>query len=120
MEIRTSGHPHLSAPEEARQALWSDPMLRLTRAADAELGHLLIGQPGGRTPPAFVIGFRPGVPPQILGASIESSLPRTSTFKTSIPWPWAHDKDTEGPTLEEELALELGSRLQSSWATAVP
>lgn len=118
LEVSTGGHPHLGVADEARKALWNDPMARLMRAADAEFGHLLIGQPGGRTPPAIVVGFRAGVPPHIIGASIESNLvSRTPSHNVAIPWPWTSRTPENETSMEEGFALELAERLHESWAT---
>ena len=87
-------------------------MVQLMRAADVELGRLLVGQPGGRTPPAIVVGFRAGLPPHILGAALESSFPRTAEPTVTWQWPWALQPEEPSPTLDETLALQLGQRLE--------
>jgi len=120
LEIQTGGGSANQA-EEAAKALWDDPMARLMRAADAELGHLLIGQPGGRTPPILLVGFRSGVSPYIINASIERNLSsRTTSRTTTIPWPWATPDKPTGLSLEEGLALDLAERLGRRRATAGP
>jgi hypothetical protein len=121
LEIHSGGHPQLDVAAEARKALWEDPMARLMRAADAEFGHLLIGQPGARTPPVIVVGFRPGVAPHIIGASIESNLAsRTVVHSVTIPWPWISEHADEELSLEQGFAVDLANRLATSFATARP
>lgn len=112
LNIHAGGGPTVDPSAEAQRALWNDPMIRLMRAADAEFGHLLVGQPGGRTPPAIVVGFRAGVPPHILGAAIENSLPRTAEPTVTWQWPWAPQPEDPSPALDELIALQLGQRLE--------
>lgn len=98
--------------EEAQRALWNDPMAKLMRAADIELGRILVGQPGGRTPPAFLVGVTPGQPLHILGAAFENNLPKTAEPTTIWQWPWAPKTDEAHPTLEETFSFQLGQRLE--------
>ena len=112
LNIHAGAGSHGDPVKEAQQALWNDPMIRLMRAADAELGHLLVGQPGGRTPPAIVVGFRAGLPPHILGAALENSFPRTAEPTVTWRWPWAQQPEDASPTLDEVLALQLGQMLE--------
>lgn len=113
LSITAGGHQSLSPLKEAQRALWNDPMIRLMRAMDAEVGHLLIGQPGGgRTPPLVSVGMGGGLPPRVLSAAIEHNLAGPSEPPTAIPWPWLKEKEPAPPPLEEELALLLGKRLE--------
>ena len=111
--LRITTHDRPSSPaQEAQSALWNDPMIRLMRAMDADFGHLLVGQPGGRTPPVFVMGFGGGLPPRILSAAIESSLTPISEPPVAVVWPWIKENEPAPPPMEEQLALLLGQRLE--------
>ena len=109
----TAGQSRSSTPaQQARMALWNDPMIRLMRGMDAEFGHLLVGQPGGRTPPVFVVGVGGGLPPRILSAAIENSLTPISEPSAAVVWPWSKENEPAPPPMEEQLALLLGQRLE--------
>lgn len=111
----TAGQERSSSPaQEAQRALWNDPMIRLMRAMDAEFGHLLVGQPGGRTPPVFVVGVGGGLPPRILSAAIENSLTPISEPPAAVIWPWTKENEPAPPPMEEQLALLLGQRLEQT------
>ncbi len=113
LNISAGSRRSLSPAQEARLALWNDPMIRLMRAMDAEVGHLLIGQPGGgRTPPLISVGVGGGLPPRILSASIEHNLARSIEPPTAIAWPWLKENEPTPPPMEEQLALLLGERLE--------
>ncbi len=116
LNIHSSSTSFSDPSEEAKDAIWNDPMVQLMRAADAEFGHLLVGQPGGRTPPAIVVGYRAGLPPHILGAALENSLPRTAEPAVTWQWPWAPRSETNAPALDELLALQLGQRLEQRFS----
>ena len=117
LNINVGSQRSSSPAKEAQLALWNDPMIRLMRAMDAEFGHLLIGQPGGRTPPLISIGFGGGIPPRILTASIENSLAKTTEAPTAIAWPWINENEPPPPPMEEQLALLLGKRLEQRLAS---
>jgi len=118
LSLSTGGHQSLSPAQEAQMALWNDPMIRLMRAMDADLGHLLIGQPGGgRTPPLISVGVGGGLPPRILTASIERNLSKATEPPTAIAWPWHKENEPTPPPMEEQLALLLGKRLETSFAS---
>jgi len=112
LNLQASVSPADWPADEAQRALWNDPMARLVRAADVELGRLLVGQPGGRTPPVVAVGFRPGLPPRILAAAFENNLPRMAEPTTTWQWPWAPQTRSSSPDLDELIALQLGQRLE--------
>ncbi|RLE22205.1 MAG: hypothetical protein DRJ65_14400 [Acidobacteria bacterium] len=115
LSLSAGGHRSLSPAQEAQLALWNDPMNRLIYAMDAEIGHLLIGQPGGgRTPPLISVGVGGGLPPRILSASIEHNLARSTEPPTAVAWPWLKENEPTPPPMEEQLALLLGERLEQS------
>jgi len=105
-----------AAVEAAQEALWNDPMVRLMLAMDAEVGHVMLGQPGSRTPPLISIGVGPGVSPHVIAAAIERSLSHQIEPPAAFTLKWNdEDKKDEGPTpppIEEELALGLGRLLE--------
>ncbi|MCK5378582.1 MAG: hypothetical protein KAJ78_04225 [Acidobacteria bacterium] len=117
LSINVGGRQSLSPAQEAQLALWNDPMIRLMRAMDAEFGHLLIGQPGGRTPPLIAIGVGGGLPPRVLSASIEHNLARSTEPPAAIAWPWLKENEPTPPPMEEQLALLLGERLEQRLAS---
>ncbi len=113
LRISAGSGESLSPAQEAQMALWNDPMIRLMRAMDADLGHLLIGQPGGgRTPPLISVGVGGGLPPRVLTASIERNLAKSTEPPTAIAWPWHKENEPTPPPMEEQLALLLGKRLE--------
>ncbi len=113
LSISAGTHQSLSPVQEAQLALWNDPMIRLMRAMDGEIGHLLIGQPGGgRTPPLVSVGLGGGLPPRILTAAIEQNLAGTTEPPAAITWPWLKENEPAPPPMEEQLALLLGERLE--------
>jgi len=113
LSISAGSHQSLSPLQEAQRALWNDPMIRLMRAMDAEVGHLLIGQPGGgRTPPLVSVGMGAGLPPRVLSAAIEHNLAGSTEPPTAVAWPWLKENEPTPPPLEEQLALFLGNRLE--------
>lgn len=118
LSIAAGSHQSLSPVQEAQRALWNDPMLRLMRAMDAEFGHLLVGQPGGRTPPVIAVGIGGGLPPRILSAAIENSLTPISEPPTAITWPWLKEKEPAAPPMEAQLAQLLGERLERRLGSA--
>ncbi len=105
-----------AAVEAAQEALWNDPMVRLMQAMDAEVGHVMLGQPGSRTPPLISIGVGPGVSPHVIAAAIERSLSHQIEPPAAFVLKWNdEDKKDEGPApppMEEELALGLGRLLE--------
>jgi hypothetical protein len=120
LSISADGHRSSSPAQEAQRALWNDPMIRLMRAMDAEVGHLMIGQPGGgRTPPLFSIGMGGGLPPRILSAAIETSLAGSIEPPTAVAWPWLDENEPTPPPMEEQLALLLGKRLEQRLGSGV-
>lgn len=113
LNLRATSVPRsLSPNQQAQLALWNDPMVRLMRTMDAELGHLMAGQPGGRTPPVIMVGFGGGQPPRILATAFEHNLPRTIEPPPVIQWPWADRDEPAPPPMEEEFARLLGQRLE--------
>lgn len=118
LKITAGSNQSLSPVQEAQRALWNDPMLRLMRAMDAELGHLLVGQPGGRTPPVISVGLGGGLPPRILSAAIETSLTPISEPPTAVVWPWLKEKEPAAPPMEAQLAQLLGDRLERRLGSA--
>ena len=113
LSISAGSHRSMSPAQEAQLALWNDPMIRLMRAMNAEIGHLLVGQPGGGiTPPLVSVGVGSGLPPRILSASIEHNLARSTEPPTAIAWPWLKENEPTPPPMEEQLALLLGERLE--------
>jgi len=113
LSISAGSHRSLSPVQEAQLALWNDPMVRLMRAMDAEVGHLLIGQPGGgRTPPLVSVGMGAGIPPRVLSAAIEHNLAGPTEPPTAVAWPWLKKNEPTPPPMEEQLALLLGERLE--------
>jgi hypothetical protein len=120
LSISADGHRSSSPAQEAQRALWNDPMIRLRRAMDAEIGHLLIGQPGGgRTPPLVSIGMGGGLPPRILSAAIETNLAASIEPPTAVAWPWLDENEPTPPPMEEQLALLLGKRLEQRLGSKV-
>lgn len=75
-----------SPAAEAAAALWNDPMNRLLRDTNAELGHILLGQPGGITAPVLSIKFQAGVQPEIIARIIENSLVLSDTTIAELNW----------------------------------
>lgn len=113
LHLRATTVPRsLSPTQQAQMALWNDPMVRLMRTMDAELGHLMVGQPGGRTPPLIMAGLGGGLPPRILASAFEHSFSRAVEPPPVIQWPWSESDDTNPPPMEEELARLLGQRLE--------
>lgn len=113
LSLSAGSHRSMSPTQEAQMALWNDPMLRLMRAMNAEVGQLMIGQPGGgMTPPLISVGVGGGLPPRILSASIEHNLARSTEPPTAIAWPWLKENEPTPPPMEEQLALLLGERLE--------
>ena len=108
----SAGRGSLSAAQEAQLALWNDPMIRIRRAMDIEMGRILLGQPGGRTPPLFSVAVGGGQPPRVIRASFENNLARTTVPPPAIAWPWLEIEEPEQPSMEEQLGLLLGRRLE--------
>lgn len=112
LSLSAGGQRAASPTQEAQAALWSDPMVRLMLAMDSEVGHVLIGQPGGRTPPLIRAGLRSGVSPRILSAAIDHSLSGSAEPPTAVAWPWSKNNEPAAPPMEEQLAQLLARRLE--------
>ncbi len=91
-------------------ALWDDPMNRLIRDTNAELGRILVGQPGGMTAPLIGISFRAGVPPAIIAGVIENSLISSQREVTKLDW----DSPPTDEEFQEQFIREFTQRLEAA------
>ena len=103
---------HRPPEVEQRLAVWDSPMGRVAAAvADAQgvLGMSgLVGRPHAVV---LAIGYCPRLRPELIAGSIASGMaPRPETFQP-IPWPW-EPRDGQRLSLEEEIAVHLGRRLE--------
>ncbi len=105
----------LSPAAEQRLAIWNSPMGRLAAAvndAQSTLGMSgLVGHPYGV---AISMGFRPRLRPELISHAVRSGFQLSSRELEPIHWPWGKPADDGQPalTLEEQLSILLGRRLE--------
>jgi len=95
---------------EAAMALWNDPMNRLIRDANAELGRILVGQPGGMAAPVISIGFQAGVQPAVIAGIIDNSIFFSRQRIAEINW--KHPPSDE--EFQREFIEEFSRRLEAA------
>jgi len=110
-----SGH---DPAQEAASALWNDPMNQLIRATNAELGRLLVGQPGGVSAPVIAVGFQAGIQPRVIARVIDSAIVFSDQTVIRLPW----DEPETDAEFERRFIEEFSRRLQShvGSSTTVP
>lgn len=98
---------------EARLAEWTSPMGRLLDDFRRQQSQVLHGGlPGSENlvGAAFRIKLQNGLSVELISASVDAGFDRASQAIISLPWPSRQSADPP-PSLEEQLAVELGRRL---------
>ena len=109
--LRINGMSSGSSPaHEAAMALWNDPMNHLIRDTNAELGRILVGQPGGMTAPLIGVSFRYGVPPAVISGIIENSLLVSQQRVLELDW----NNPPSDEEIQERFIEEFRHQLEAS------
>jgi len=109
--LRINGLGSGSSPaHEAAMALWADPMNRLIRDTNAELGRILVGQPGGMTAPLIGVSFRYGVPPAVISGIIENALLVSQRRVLELDW----DNPASDEEIQERFIEDFRHQLEAS------
>ena len=95
---------------EAAMALWNDPMNRLMRDTNAELGRILVGQPGGMAAPLIGISFRGGVEPEIIAGIIDNSLLFSRQEIAKLNW----DTPPSDEEFQRQFIEDFAHRLEAA------
>lgn len=99
---------------QARLAQWNDPMGRVEAHVRQQQADILRGgQPGGSGAIAFRAKLQRGFKPRLMVAWVDAGTDVYERSMGVIRWPWS-DRADEVPSVEEQLALLLGRRLERS------
>lgn len=109
-------NPVPDARTEARLAQWNDPMGRLLFHFNQQQSWQMRGTMPGTdraSGAAVKLKLQSGVPVQVLAADVQAGIDLHSEPIEVVRWPWEDDESPDVMSLEQQLSVLLGQRLQA-------